>query len=54
MKLRVPSVIVGVADSRSALFTTEERIGLWRDYVIAGSDEILMRKTIGPLRTFRR
>jgi RimJ/RimL family protein N-acetyltransferase len=27
-----------------------ERIGVWREYVVPGSDEILMRKTIGPLR----
>jgi RimJ/RimL family protein N-acetyltransferase len=31
-----------------------ERIGVWRQYVVATSDEILMRKTISPLRTFSR
>jgi ribosomal protein S18 acetylase RimI-like enzyme len=29
-----------------------ERIGTWRQYVVAEHDEILMRKTIGPVRTF--
>ena len=31
-----------------------ERIGVWREYVIAGADEVLMRKTIGPIRNFQR
>lgn len=31
-----------------------ERIGVWREYVIAGADEILMRKTIGPVRGFTK
>lgn len=31
-----------------------ERIGLWRQYVVASADEVLMRKSIGPLRTFTR
>jgi RimJ/RimL family protein N-acetyltransferase len=31
-----------------------ERVGVFREYVVHGHDEILMRKTIGPLRTFRR
>lgn len=31
-----------------------ERIGVWREYVIAGADEILMRKTIGPVRGFAK
>jgi RimJ/RimL family protein N-acetyltransferase len=29
-----------------------ERVGALREYVVRGHDEILMRKTIGPLRTF--
>lgn len=31
-----------------------ERLGTWRQYVVADHDEILMRKTIGPVRTFLR
>ena len=31
-----------------------ERIGVWRQYVVATADEILMRKTISPFRTFTR
>jgi RimJ/RimL family protein N-acetyltransferase len=31
-----------------------ERVGALREYVVDGYDEILMRKTIGPLRTFRK
>jgi len=31
-----------------------EPIGVWRDYVIAGEDEILMRKPTGPLRTLQK
>ena len=31
-----------------------ERIGTLHEYIVRGSDEILMRKTIGPLRGFTR
>ena len=31
-----------------------ERIGVLREYVIDGHDEILMRKTTGPFRTFKK
>ena len=31
-----------------------ERVGVLREYIVDGHDEILMRKTIGPLRTFSR
>jgi len=31
-----------------------ERVGVLREYVVDGYDEILMRKTIGPLRTFTK
>jgi RimJ/RimL family protein N-acetyltransferase len=45
---------VSVFNTRAQRFYARmgyERIGVWREYVVAGSDEILMRKTIGPLRT---
>ena len=56
---RSPNVFLCVSsfNARAQAFYARlgyERIGLWRDYVIAGSDEILMRKTIGPIRAFRR
>lgn len=31
-----------------------ERIGELKDYIVAGQSEILLRKTIGPLREFRK
>ncbi len=31
----------------------ESRIGEIKDFIIAGAGEILLRKTIGPMTTFR-
>jgi len=31
-----------------------ERVGILHEYVVRGADEVLMRKTIGPLRVFQR
>ena len=56
---RSPNVFLCVSsfNTRAQAFYARlgyEHIGVWRQYVVAGSDEILLRKTIGPIRTFAK
>lgn len=54
-----PNVFMCVSSFNQAAYRLYRRlgyetVGALRDYIVAGHDEILLRKTRGPIRAFRR